>query len=199
MGDHRRKASLSSKKILLIPIALSVLTHVLVLSATGLVDMHFGGPKKETTITVNLAKTENDPEDKKDKAPEQKLAPAPLPQAVAVNAGLPGEEEKTLSIDSPDENFAPYLRKIKKKIESGWSYPHQAFARQEEGTSAIVFSLGNSGALVASKLVTSSGHDLLDHEAIRAVQAAAPFEPFPETIAFSRLNIQATFRYNLTD
>jgi TonB family protein len=29
------------------------------------------------------------------------------------------------------------------------------------------------------RLVTSSGHDILDAEALRMVEAAAPFEPLP--------------------
>jgi outer membrane biosynthesis protein TonB len=39
---------------------------------------------------------------------------------------------------------------------------------------------------------------VLDREAERAIQSAAPFPPFPSTISVSRLNINVSFDYTLT-
>lgn len=50
-----------------------------------------------------------------------------------------------------------------------------------QGTAYVQLLLRQDGSLMeAPRLVTSSGHDILDAEALRMVEAAAPFEPFPE-------------------
>ncbi len=47
-----------------------------------------------------------------------------------------------------------------------------------------------------AQLVRSSGYPILDDEAIRAVQAAAPFHPIPPWIGKERLAISASFEYD---
>jgi protein TonB len=50
-----------------------------------------------------------------------------------------------------------------------------------EGTARIQVSVNRDGALAgAPRLVRSSGHEVLDAEALRMVEAAAPFAPLPE-------------------
>jgi TonB family protein len=48
------------------------------------------------------------------------------------------------------------------------------------------------------EITRSSGHEVLDREAERAVQSATPFPPFPSTITVSRLNINVSFDYTLS-
>jgi TonB family protein len=48
------------------------------------------------------------------------------------------------------------------------------------------------------EITRSSGHEVLDREAERAAQSAAPFPPFPSTITVSRLNINVSFDYTLS-
>jgi periplasmic protein TonB len=45
-------------------------------------------------------------------------------------------------------------------------------------------------------LVESSGYPVLDNEALRAVKAAAPFDPFPPQMGNESWNILATFHYH---
>lgn len=106
---------------------------------------------------------------------------------------------ETVDIDSQDERYAPYLKKIKIKVENIWSYPHQAFERRKEGISTVRFSLDQSGKLGASRIIKSSGYDLLDREALSAVRSAAPYEHFPQDINLSRLHIIASFQYRLLE
>jgi TonB family protein len=54
---------------------------------------------------------------------------------------------------------------------------------------------GREGALTRLEITRSSGHEVLDREAERAVQSAAPF---PSTITVSRLNINVSFDYTLS-
>ncbi len=61
MGQGSGKASIVSKHVLIVPVALSITIHMLVISATGLVDMHLGTENQEKTITVDLAEAQKSP------------------------------------------------------------------------------------------------------------------------------------------
>jgi len=51
-----------------------------------------------------------------------------------------------------------------------------------QGTAHVQLRLRRDGSLMEPpRLVTSSGQDVLDAEALRMVEAAAPFEPLPES------------------
>ena len=180
-----------SKKILILSVVISLLAHALLISATGLLSIHLGQREQETAINVNLTEP---PEKQTEPAKEAKAIEAPAPPPVEIAADDdPGEE--TVALDSKDEKFAPYLKKIKQKIEGIWSYPPEALARKQEGVSTVVFSLNSRGKLVGSRIAESSGHAALDQGTIDVIRTAAPYEPFPPQINLSRLRIQATFRY----
>jgi TonB family protein len=46
------------------------------------------------------------------------------------------------------------------------------------------------------KIIRSSGSQVLDDEALRAIKAAAPFPPIPPWIKINPLLISATMEYN---
>ena len=128
--------------------------------------------------------------EKKQEPQVKKAAIAPSEEATTDDI----TDEETVDLDSTDERFIPYLLKLKLKIGYKWhSFPDQ----KNQGVSKILFSLDNTGALVASKIVLSSGYKTLDRETLEVIKAAAPYTPFPEEINLSRLNITATFRYDL--
>lgn len=181
-----------SKKILILSVVVSLLAHALLIWATGLLDRRLIRPDQETIMTVNLRNVETPPPQptKREVNPPESTPPQ---QEEVAEAEAP--EEETVSLDSEDEKFAPYLKKIKQKIEHIWSYPPEAFAKKNEGVSTVAFSVDNQGRLVKSAIVESSGSEALDQGTIKVIRAAAPYAPFPPEITFSRLNIQATFKY----
>ena len=148
-------------------------------------------PDTETAIMINLqAAPEIRAVEKKQEPQVKKAAIAPSEEATTDDI----TDEETVDLDSTDERFIPYLLKLKLKIGYKWhSFPDQ----KNQGVSKILFSLDNTGALVASKIVLSSGYKTLDRETLEVIKAAAPYTPFPEEINLSRLNITATFRYDL--
>ncbi len=182
----------SSKKILSLPVLISFIGHILVISATGLINMHPEKQEKETIINVNLQQRENEQDREAEREQQAKSRPEPPPSEVKQAEDF---AEETVDIESQDERYMAYLRTIKKKIEQIWSYPDQALKGEQEGISTVKFSLDRRGRLVGSRGVSSSGHAPLDREAIKVVRAAAPYEPFPQDINLSRLHILATFRY----
>ena len=187
---------MSSKKIIILPVVISFIGHALLISATGLVDIRFGNEEKERIITVSLMEVAAPKYRAKDQN-QHIVAPAPLTTEIETGDELSENSENTVELDSQDTEYATYLKKIKKKIESIWSYPRQAFERKKEGTSTVKFSLDKSGKLLASRIIKSSGYDLLDKETMSAIRAAAPYESFPPDINFSKLHILATFHYSL--
>jgi len=182
-----------SKKILILSVAISLLAHALLISATGLLDIRLGKPKPEAAIYVNLQEVREDRSSSANGDPEVKESPASPATETAADAAE--AEQEPIALDSDDHRFAPYLKKIKRRIEDIWSYPPEAFAAKKEGVSTVAFSIDRRGRLVASKIIKSSGHEALDQGTINVIKMAAPYEPFPSEINLSRLHIQATFQY----
>ncbi len=183
---------MSAKKSFILPVIFSIISHALLLSAAGFVEIGFLKAKQEMAIWVNLPQTEEIQEETREREAVKAL-PTPLPEEEATGNDEPTEE--TVNLDSPDQRFSPYLLMVKQRISRIWSYPSQAFAQGKGGTSTVRFTLASDGALVACKIVTPSGSAVLDRETVNVVRAAAPYEPFPEDFNISRLHIMATFRY----
>ncbi len=108
------------------------------------------------------------------------------------------ETEATVSLDSQELKYVSYLSKIKKKIEPLWEYPEKAQAIGLQGKLALYFSIVRDGRLDRIELLSSSGHSLLDEQALKAIRGAAPYYPLPDRLHISRLNIQATFEYRIS-
>jgi TonB family protein len=105
--------------------------------------------------------------------------------------------EETVDLANPGEKYRTYLRELKRRIESLWAYPQDAYSRNETGTTVVRFSIQSDGALSATDIVSSSGFESLDRGALAVVRAAAPYSPFPETFNLSTLHIVAKFQYEL--
>jgi protein TonB len=78
-----------------------------------------------------------------------------------------------------------------------WRYPQQARSSLLEGRLLVIFSLNKEGSLTRLDISESSGHEILDREAAGAIRDASPFPPFPEHITVTRLNVRASFDYQL--
>jgi len=109
----------------------------------------------------------------------------------------PSEEQDTISLDTKDKRYTSYTRLIKESILRQWRYPRKAKEYLIEGSMTAVFSLIEQGEMVKISISETSGHEILDQEAIGAITRAAPFPPFPEDITAKRLNIVAKFDYRL--
>lgn len=59
---------------------------------------------------------------------------------------------------------ASWQRAVVSVVSSNQSYPHQAEARHEQGTTKVRLSLDASGAISKVEIVASSGSDILDKE-----------------------------------
>jgi len=75
-----------------------------------------------------------------------------------------------------------YARSLSAAVNRQRHYPEVAARLGMQGTAHIHLRVRRDGSLMEPpRLVTSSGHEVLDTEALRMAEAAAPFGPMPES------------------
>ena len=104
--------------------------------------------------------------------------------------------DSPISLNTSDPVYVTYFTKIKQLIESHWEYPEVALRYGLQGRLALQFMIGANGQLEQLQLVRSSGSQVLDEEAVRAIKAAAPFPPIPPWIKPNPLFISASMEYH---
>jgi len=121
-------------------------------------------------------------------------------QIASLGSGLIGDAgataKQTIPLDSREPRFRSYLERLKAQIQAEWGYPEEARRTGIGGELNLLFTLNRAGTLVNIRLLESSGYPVLDNEALRAVKAAAPFDPFPPQLGDESWNILATFHYH---
>jgi protein TonB len=98
-------------------------------------------------------------------------------------------------LNTRDPQFVTYFGSIKRAIEVVWQYPEMALRYGLQGKLLMEFSIMGNGELARARIVRSSGSNLLDEEALRAVRLAAPFNPIPPWIGKENIDILASFEY----
>ncbi|MGH7825538.1 MAG: energy transducer TonB [Candidatus Binatia bacterium] len=120
-----------------------------------------------------------------------------LPPVTWSSSGQRGaRNEGPIRLDTTNPQYLTYFGSIKRGIELVWEYPEQALRYGLQGRLLLEFSVLSNGELESARIVRSSGSHLLDHEALRAVRAAAPFKPIPPWIDKTRIDIVASFEYH---
>ena len=75
-----------------------------------------------------------------------------------------------------------YARRLTSVVARQRRYPETAVRLGMQGRAHIQLRVRRDGSLMETpRLVTTSGLDLLDAEALRMAEAAAPFEPLPDS------------------
>ena len=103
--------------------------------------------------------------------------------------------DAAIALNTRDPQYITYFSSIKRNIEFVWEYPEPALRYGLQGKLLLQFTILASGELESAQIIRSSGSNLLDHEALRAMKAAAPFRPIPPWIDKKRLTITASFEY----
>lgn len=89
-----------------------------------------------------------------------------------------------ISARTREHKYAAYMDDWVAKVErvGNLNYPEQARRRGISGDLILDVALRADGTVQSISLLRSSGHKFLDDAAIRIVELAAPFAPFPEEI-----------------
>ena len=172
----------------------------------------------KTDIAKDRKKNENEMIARVEPLPTPLNQPSPAPpqreiipeQSVVVERQLPTVKELLppanwsstsrnsgpVSLNTSDPVYVSYFTKIKQLILSRWEYPELALRYGLEGRLSVEFTIGASGQLERLRVLRSSGSHILDEEALRAIQAAAPFPPIPRWIQPNPLRILGDMVYD---
>lgn len=101
-----------------------------------------------------------------------------------------------VSLNTKDPIYVSYFNKIKHSIESQWEYPEVALRYGLQGRLSLEFAIASNGELERLRILRSSGSQVLDDEALRAIKAASPFPPIPPWIKLNPLSISASMEYH---
>ena len=104
-------------------------------------------------------------------------------------------DDEPISLDTKEAKYVSYFSRIKQQIQRVWVYPSQGTKRTLSGELTLKFEISKDGNLLNLRLINSSGSNILDANAVKAVRGAAPYYPFPITINKKKLSILATFVY----
>jgi protein TonB len=198
---------MDTKKAILWPVIISVLIHVSLLAATGMIDLR-DNIKPVEMISVSIKEPEFEVEkttaSKNENKAKEKIKSTNAPKERGVGINNDDWREDTIYLDSKDVKYVTYLANIKKKISQTWNnpdwqYPPNSNEKNEEGTVIVKMSIDADGRLAGVSIMSSSGYADLDNDALNVVQAIGSFEPLPEYYDLSRLNIITYFIYKITD
>jgi outer membrane biosynthesis protein TonB len=126
-------------------------------------------------------------------------APANPRQSVAgTNTESRALDQGRLQLSTYDWNFAPYLKYLKRRIQSN-IFPPAAFTRLGiiDGESKVRFRIYPDGHLEEFVVLDSRGSELLLKTSTQAVDLSAPFKPLPSDFPEPYLEITGIFSYVL--
>jgi protein TonB len=91
---------------------------------------------------------------------------------------------KAISASTREYKYASYLEAWRRKVErvGNLNYPEEAKRYKMHGSLILHVAVREDGSIERTSVIRSSGFDLLDEAAIRIVELAAPFAPFPPDI-----------------
>jgi len=93
-------------------------------------------------------------------------------------------KRKFISATTREHNYAAYMEAWRSKVErvGNINYPEEARKRYLSGSLVLDVALNADGSINQITIRRSSGEKILDDAAIRIVELAAPFSPFPQNI-----------------
>lgn len=102
----------------------------------------------------------------------------------------------TISLNTDDLKYFSYTLKLKNKIEYIWRYPQAAAERGMQGDLLLTFTIQRNGYVSEVRVVSTSGYEVLDLEAVRAIKEASPFAPLPDSWNEDHITITGHFIYH---
>jgi len=133
-------------------------------------------------------------------APAAPPAPAvaSAPSRPAAVPGRPGQTTapsvsgSNLSVDASDFPYTYYLRQLHAKVSERWRRP--PLVATEQSSAVVYFEIDREGQIRGDpKIKQSSGNELYDQAALRAVVDAIPFPPLPREFPGQYLKVNFGF------
>jgi len=93
--------------------------------------------------------------------------------------------------------LADYLVTVRSILDRHKAYPRWAKRSNLEGTVQLRFVVSKSGSIEQATVARSSGHKILDEEAIQTVRRVGTFPAFPPALVYSRLCLDVPLVFRL--
>ena len=131
--------------------------------------------------------------------PVVRPAPDPVATAPAPSAATPQPQPSAPKIDEVIENrlLATYGQSISKEIRRHQKYPPPAQRRRWEGTVEVLLQIAADGKVTGITLGKSSGHAILDEEALDMVRRASPLPQAPPDLRGRALVVSVPIVFRL--
>jgi periplasmic protein TonB len=108
------------------------------------------------------------------------------------------QKGETVWLDTERDILISFFTRFRNGIYGVWNYPARAAERGEEGVSLLKITIAaGDGRVTDVEVVRSSGFDLLDKEAIAAVQKGSPYGRVSRHYTEETLTIFANFQYRI--
>lgn len=90
---------------------------------------------------------------------------------------------------------ASYARRLVAHLQRFKRYPDDAARRRISGATKLAVTIDRGGRLAGARVTASSGHAILDQEALAAAQRAAPYPRPPDGVGGATVAIAVTLRF----
>lgn len=94
--------------------------------------------------------------------------------------------------------LAAYGRELAGAVATHQRYPRIALLRQWQGTAVLQLELAADGRLLGVRVLSSSGHDTLDLQALEMVREAVPLPSLPAALAGRPLTVEVPVVFRIT-
>jgi protein TonB len=110
---------------------------------------------------------------------------------------LPSKGDSGRTTTTAGRGREDYFNVVRRKIAEAKRYPSEAFNEGSQGTAVVGFELHRNGAISNVRLLKSSLSGILDLEARKTVQRAAPFPAVPSGIRGEPLNMRIPLSFEI--
>lgn len=133
---------------------------------------------------------------KADEAPAARMAPSPERSTAPVVGDMPPPATPAGPPAIDAQALAGYGRSVAGAVAVQQRYPRIAQMRQWQGMTMLQLEFAADGRLLETRVLSSSGHEVLDRQALDMVRAAQPLPSVPPALAGRALtvNVPVVFR-----
>ncbi len=181
------------------------LPEVQATSATPPNDLAPGPPEAESAPTPPKEEQTKPPEQEAEVALPIPEPPTPAPPTVA----SPPTAQPSVTMPAVAALPTPGAEVVPATIVRRWEstlvahierfkrYPAEAQMRHQEGTPMLRFTMTRDGRVLSFGLANSSGHELLDQEAMSLMERAQPLPPLPPEVPQATIQLVVPLRFQL--
>lgn len=150
-----------------------------------------------TALDMPKASLDPEPEPEPEPAPEPEPDPEPTP-APAVADEAEEDDEPLLTAESLRAQQV-YFSSLMRSILKNTRYPRRALQRGQEGEIRVAVVISRAGEIQSMNMLEESRYTLLNREAERAIEEAAPFPDVPDDIRGDEYEFSVPFTFVLPD